>query len=164
MAVPSCGQRACCSLPPSLVASVFLLIPSQALVVLGLELVLLGAVGVVIVAALLLRHRAEVAAAHRWQNNSRGRDGRHCRPALLGRGGVGHGRGGRRPLLARPGDAAVRLSRRSSTRGSCSSRSTAEAHPLRQPGLDQPLVRWSTGLPVDVEAGGMLASCISVRA
>jgi hypothetical protein len=52
-----------------LVASVFLLVPSQTTVVLGVELVLLGVVSAILIASLMLRRRDEVQAAHLPEND-----------------------------------------------------------------------------------------------
>jgi hypothetical protein len=52
-----------------LVASVFLLVPSQATVVLGIELALLGVVSACLIAYLMLRRRNEVQAPHLAQND-----------------------------------------------------------------------------------------------
>jgi hypothetical protein len=57
-------------LAAALLASMFLLIPSQSSVVLGVELGLLGAASATLVAVLLLRHRTEIDERYRAQNDS----------------------------------------------------------------------------------------------
>jgi hypothetical protein len=52
-----------------LVASAFLLVPSQATVVLGFELAVLGVVSAILIAGLMLRRRHEVQAPHLGQND-----------------------------------------------------------------------------------------------